>query len=469
MTRRELDQTYTVSDTVILNHGKHNFRFGGDYRRILQSFQAARNAAGTFTFTGFATGLYVDGVQKQGTGIDFADFLLGLPQQSSVQFGTNSYNFRANSYDFFTQDDWRIRANLTLLLGLRYEYQGPFSEANNQIVNLDVAPGFTAAVPVVPGQVGQYFGVYPDTLIQPDRNNFAPRLGLAWKPMKNTVVRAGYGINYNLAQYGAVIQNFAFQPPFAENSSHRQRTAENSAAYLLPLLAPGMQLLDVGCGPGTITLDLGARLAPGRTIGVDREAGVIAEAQRLLESRPISGVEFRTADAYALEFDDESFDVVHAHQLLQHLTDPVAALVEMRRVLRSNGLLAVRDSDYGGFVWAPSDPLLDRWMQLYHDVCRRNGADADAGRSLLGWAQTAGFTEIQPSSSTWTFAEPESRQWWGELWADRMVFSSVAQQAVDYGLSSPDELQAIAAAWRHWLEQDDGFFVVVHAELIAWR
>ena len=252
-------------------------------------------------------------------------------------------------------------------------------------------------------------------------------------------------------------------------SSHRWRTAENSAAYLLPLLAPGMRLLDVGCGPGTITLDLGARLAPGWTVGVDREAGVVAEAQRLLESRPISGVEFRTADVYALEFDDESFDVVHAHQLLQHLSDPVAALVEMRRVLRSNGVLAVRDSDYGGFVWAPSDPLLDRWMRLYHDVCAHNGADADAGRSLLGWAQTAGFTEIQPSSSTWTFAEPTSRQWWGELWADRMVFSSVAEQAVDYGLSSHDELQAIAAAWRNWLEQDDGFFVVVHAELIAWR
>ena len=251
--------------------------------------------------------------------------------------------------------------------------------------------------------------------------------------------------------------------------SHRWRTAENSAGYLLPFLAPGMRLLDIGCGPGTITLDLAARVADGRTVGVDREAAVVAEAQRLLDSRPIAGVEFRTADAYALEFDDESFDVVHAHQLLQHLTDPVAALVEMRRVLRTGGVLAVRDSDYGGFVWAPSDALLDRWMELYHDVCRRNGADADAGRSLPGWARTAGFTEIQPSSSTWTFAEPDSRRWWGELWADRVLSSSLGEQAVEYGLSSRDELEAIAAAWRQWLHHDDGFFVVVHAELIARR
>jgi trimeric autotransporter adhesin len=220
--RRELDQTYTISDTVIWNRGKHNWRFGGDYRRILQSFRSARNAEGTFTFTGFATAEYVGGVEQPGTGSDLADFLLGLPQQSSIQSGTSAYNFRANSYDFFAQDDWRIRANLTLLLGLRYEYQGPFTEANNQIVNLDVAPGFTTgpAVPVGPGETGPYNGVFPDSLVRPDRNNYAPRVGLAWKPAKLTVVRAGYGINYNLAQYTAVVQNFAFQPPFATTATN---------------------------------------------------------------------------------------------------------------------------------------------------------------------------------------------------------------------------------------------------------
>ena len=239
-TRRELDQTYSISDTVIWNHGKHNWRFGGDYRRILQSFRSARNAAGTFTFTGFATAQFIGGVQQPNTGSDLADFLLGLPQQSSVQFGTNAYNFRANSYDFFAQDDWRIRANLTLQLGLRYEYQGPFTEANNQIANLDVAPGFTASAPVQPGQTGPFNGVFPASLIRPDRNNFAPRVGLAWKPLKLTVVRAGYGVNYNLAQYDAVVQNFAFQPPFAETSTNVATTSSFlNLANAFPSLAPG--------------------------------------------------------------------------------------------------------------------------------------------------------------------------------------------------------------------------------------
>jgi len=226
--RRELDQTYTLSDTVAWSRGRHNWRFGGDYRRILQSFRSPKNAEGSFVFSGFATSQFASsgGVAVADTGFDFADFLLGLPQQTTLQSGTNSYNFRANSFDVYAQDDFRFRPSLSFNLGLRYEYNGPYTEANNQIANLNVGTGFTGAQPVVP--VG---AVLPSTtsglatsstpsLISPDRNNFAPRIGVAWKPMKQTVVRAGYGINYNLAQYGPIIQNFAFQPPFAITSTN---------------------------------------------------------------------------------------------------------------------------------------------------------------------------------------------------------------------------------------------------------
>jgi len=219
---RELDQTYSVSETVSWNRGKHNWRFGGDYRRILQSFRSARNAEGSFVFTGFATSQYASGSTQPvtDTGYDFADFLLGFPQQTSLQSGATSYNFRANAFDFFGQDDWRFRSNLSFNLGLRYEYNGPYTEAKNQIANLDVAPGFNAAAPVLPGQAGPFDGIFPASLVRPDRNNFAPRIGIAWKPQKQMVVRTGYGINYNLAQYGTLIQNFAFQPPFANTATN---------------------------------------------------------------------------------------------------------------------------------------------------------------------------------------------------------------------------------------------------------
>jgi trimeric autotransporter adhesin len=220
--RRELDQTYSISETVSWNRGKHNWRFGGDYRRILQSFRSARNAEGSFVFTGFATSQYATGNTQPAadTGYDFADFLLGFPQQTSLQSGATSYNFRANAFDFFAQDDWRFRSNLSFNLGLRYEYNGPYTEAANQIANLDVAPGFTAAAPVLPGQGGAFNGIFPASLVRPDRNNFAPRIGIAWKPQKQMVMRTGYGINYNLAQYGTMIQNFAFQPPFANTATN---------------------------------------------------------------------------------------------------------------------------------------------------------------------------------------------------------------------------------------------------------
>jgi hypothetical protein len=228
MPRRELDQTYTVSDALNWNHGKHYWRFGGDYRRIFQNFQSARNAEGSFVFTGFATSQYAAGSTQPlaNTGFDFADFLLGFPQQTSLQFGASAYNFRANSFDFFAQDDWRILPSLSLNLGLRYEYIGPYTEAQDRIANLEVGPNFATAVPVVPtGAVlpsgsGTFLTSSNPALVNPDRNNFAPRIGIAWKPAPKTVVRAGYGINYNLAQYGAIIQNFAFQPPFANTATN---------------------------------------------------------------------------------------------------------------------------------------------------------------------------------------------------------------------------------------------------------
>jgi SAM-dependent methyltransferase len=251
--------------------------------------------------------------------------------------------------------------------------------------------------------------------------------------------------------------------------SHRWRTAANSAGYLLGWLRPGQDLLDVGCGPGTITVDLAALVAPGRVVGVDAGAEVIAEAGRYRREAGTGNVTFATGDVYGLDLADASFDVVHAHQVLQHLAHPVTALVEMGRVLRPGGILAVRDSDYAGFVWAPPDPRLDRWLDLYHRVTARNGAEADAGRHLLGWVQAAGFTDVQAGSSTWTFADPDSRAWWGGLWADRVRLSSFADQAQRYGLADQAELAAMADAWRSWAVQPDGFFAVLHGEVLARR
>ena len=242
--------------------------------------------------------------------------------------------------------------------------------------------------------------------------------------------------------------------------SHRQRTAANSAAYLLPSLAPGMSLLDVGCGPGTITADLARLVAPGRVVGVDVSAAVVEEARAAAP-----GVEFVAGDFR--ELDLGRFDVVHAHQVLQHLRDPVGAPAAMAE--RATQYVAARDSDYTAFSWYPADPRLDRWRATYLAVTQRNGADAAAGTRLLAWAHAAGLRDVTYTSSTWTWATPDERAWWSGLWADRIAGegSSLAQQAVEYGIATPDELADMAEGWRAWAEPDDAVFVIVHGEILA--
>lgn len=201
------DGTFQISDNLIWRHGKHNLRFGGDFRRLATVLRSDPNPRGTFVFTGLATS--VNGAS--GTGYDLADFLLGIPQQTAIQYSPEKYNFVANGWDLYLQDDWRLGANLTLNIGLRYEYISPFTETHNRLVNLQPNSDFTAVTPVQAGQSS----AFPDSLVNTDRNNWAPRIGIAWKPFSKTVVRAGYGINYNLGQYRSVVQQLAFQPPFS--------------------------------------------------------------------------------------------------------------------------------------------------------------------------------------------------------------------------------------------------------------
>ncbi|MFI1937306.1 class I SAM-dependent methyltransferase [Streptomyces purpureus] len=250
--------------------------------------------------------------------------------------------------------------------------------------------------------------------------------------------------------------------------SHRWRTAANSAAYLVAELRPGMAVLDVGCGPGTITADLAELVGPGGQVtAVDHAEDVLEQARAVAAERGLTNVEFAPADVHALEFPDESFDVVHAHQVLQHVGDPVRALREMRRVCRPGGIVAVRDSDYGAFTWFPQLPVLDEWQELYGRVARANGGEPDAGRRLLSWARRAGFTDITATAGTWCFATTEERAWWSGLWADRTEASVYAKLAVDGGHTTPGRLAALAEGWREWGRQDDAWFMVPHGELLC--
>lgn len=216
------NETNAVSSLFYWNRGRHNFQFGGDFKRQEFNVLGQQNGHGTFTFTGAASGS------------DFADFLLGVPDAAAVAFGNADKYFRGSLYDAFFNDDWRISSALTLNAGMRWEYGSPLTELYGRLVNLDVTPGFSAEAPVVASDptgalTGQH---YPDSLIRPDKHGFEPRIGIAWRPLpaSSLVIRAGYGVNYDTSVYQTIATQMAQQFPLSKSLS-----VQNSPASPLTL------------------------------------------------------------------------------------------------------------------------------------------------------------------------------------------------------------------------------------------
>jgi trimeric autotransporter adhesin len=231
------NQTNALSDSNMWIHGRHQVDFGGDYRRQEFNYNSQQNPRGILGFTGAATESVVNGAPVIGSGSDFADFLLGIPDTSAIAFGNADKYFRANSYDAFVRDDWRVSPGLTINAGVRWEYWSPISELYGRLVNLDVAPGFTGVAPVVGNDpVGSLTGIaYPSSLIRPDKHAFQPRIGLSWRPISGSsvIVRASYGVYYNTSPYLNIANQMAQQSPLSKSLS-----VQNSLADPLTLASP---------------------------------------------------------------------------------------------------------------------------------------------------------------------------------------------------------------------------------------
>ncbi|MGH9582743.1 MAG: TonB-dependent receptor domain-containing protein, partial [Bryobacteraceae bacterium] len=222
------NQTQGGTETISLTKGTHSITLGGGFTRADLSTVTDPNGRGTFSFTGYATSALAGAncqpatgagcTTEQGTGYDLADFLLGLPQSSSIRYGASSNYFRQNQWVGFAQDEWKMRSDFTLTAGIRYEFFTPWAEKYGRMANLDIAPAFADVAVVTPTLAGPYTGSFPAGLIDADRNNWGPRVGLAWKvpwTKHSTVVRAGYGIYYNEQAYISLAEQLAQQPPFA--------------------------------------------------------------------------------------------------------------------------------------------------------------------------------------------------------------------------------------------------------------
>jgi ubiquinone/menaquinone biosynthesis C-methylase UbiE len=248
---------------------------------------------------------------------------------------------------------------------------------------------------------------------------------------------------------------------------HAQRTAEEAAAFLLPELRPGMRLLDVGCGPGSITRGLAERLASGQVVGLDLSRETLAAARQDAAARGLENIRYEEGSVYQLPFPDGSFDVAYAHQVFQHLREPAAALGEMLRVVRSGGLVAVRDVDWGTASYWPADPWIDRFVEVHLKTWYRNGGEPRMGRQLRALFNAAGITHLRITAAVWCYATRSETVEWGESYAERLLTSPMGERAVEYGYASRADLEAMAAAFRAWAVHPDAFWAFVHAEALA--
>ena len=250
---------------------------------------------------------------------------------------------------------------------------------------------------------------------------------------------------------------------------HARRTEKTAAAFFLPHLKPGMRVLDVGCGPGSITAGLARRVAPGETIGIDPSAEVIETAKSLADATSAQNLRFEVGSVYEPRFAPGSFDAVFTHQVMQHLRRPVDALRQMRALLAPGAVLGVRVVDWGSAIFYPESKGMQRYLALHYGLARRNGTEPNAGRYLRRWLLEAGFGEARVTASIEFDADSEATKDRAEMFADRVLRSSIPDSALKSGIATRSDLESFAAACRDWGRDPDAFFCFSHVEAVAWK
>ena len=251
----------------------------------------------------------------------------------------------------------------------------------------------------------------------------------------------------------------------AASRTMEARSAESFAAFFLPYLRPGMRLLDVGCGPGTITLGLAAVTAPGEVVGIDVDEGEIARAREEAAKLGIATARFEVANAYELPFEDDSFHAVFSQAMLEHLQRPEDALKEMHRVLRDSGVIGLRAGTADGLVFGPMTSALELGGRVFRGLWRHNGGDPEFARQQLRVVCEAGFANPRFSASV-NVLDPAT---WGPMARDYNEEPARLQMAVDLGLADRDAVEAISGAWDEWTQDPAACLAQMWLEAVAWK
>lgn len=367
------NQTGGVSYTGRWMREPHTFTFGADFRRQQFNYLSQQDARGSFTFTGAVTQQLVNGVPVTDTGIDFADFLLGIPDTASIAFGNADKYFRSSSWDAYFTDDWRVSSGLTVNIGLRWEYNSPITEKYGRLVNLDIAPGFAAVEPVLGrSPIGPLTGTrYPDSLVRPDKRALQPRVAAAWRPSATSsmVVRAGYGVYYNTSVYQTIATRMAQQSPLSKSLS-----VENSAVSPLTL-ANGFNA-SPATTPNTFAIDPNFRVGYAQIwqFSIQRDLpGAIAATASYLGTKGTRGVQQFLPNTYPAGVASPCpvCPSGYVYMTSNGNSTRQAAQVEVRRRLHSGIAASVRytfarafdDAELGG-LGQGSAVIAQNWLDL---------------------------------------------------------------------------------------------------------
>ncbi|KAF2170862.1 hypothetical protein M409DRAFT_63900 [Zasmidium cellare ATCC 36951] len=251
-------------------------------------------------------------------------------------------------------------------------------------------------------------------------------------------------------------------------ASHRTRSAEKQADYLLPKITATSRILDVGCGPGTITCDFARIASQGQVFGVDYSEAALGSAQNEARDRSITNITFQTGTAHSLPFDDETFDIVHCHAVLVHIPDVPTALREMRRVCKTGGYVAAGEPDWGTCIIHPHDARLQRWIEVHRELKRRENVEPNCGRHLATWALEAGFDQdkVNVDCDVLRYFGTEQVRWWGQLYSKRMP-TEVGERAIKYGVATAEEVEQFATAYLQWSQMKGALWAMTRMKFLG--
>ncbi len=251
--------------------------------------------------------------------------------------------------------------------------------------------------------------------------------------------------------------------------SFRRYTADANAAYLLPYLRPGHRVLDVGCGPGTITAGLAKAVAPGEMHGVDMEASQVEVARTVARANALDNAEFHVGDAAELPFEDGYFDVVHCHNVLMHIPDTAAALAEAKRVLKPGGVLGCREMIVDSSFTYPDFGVIGKAWDMFQDLVAADDGHPQMGKELKTHVVEAGFENVRLTMSFDIYSTPADVLFIYGIAQNWFLAPEILEAAIKYGASTPELGEAISDAYDRWKEHPGAICGLAFGEAVAGR